>query len=116
MRWAGKIGVTSRQEVRPGIWEDVITERPKMGTVETRTETFREGENVHAAYSTSTSVSVLSEGPEKIDYRDYVYITHMGVRWQIGSIAMAYPYMTIYLGEEYNGPEPAGPPGDAELD
>lgn len=114
MRWAGMIGVSARTLVRPGIWEDVITEIPKMGTVEARTETFREEGNVHATYANSTSVSVLSAGPDKVAYNDYRYITHLGVRWSIGSIMFQYPHMVIYLGEEYHGPEPGEPADDLD--
>lgn len=112
MRWAGKIGVSQETDERPGIWEDVIIEFPKMGTVETRTETFREEGNVHATYANSTSVSVLSEGPEMVNYLGFKYITHLGIRWSIASIAYEYPRMVIYLGEEYHGPGPADTSGN----
>lgn len=112
MRWAGKIGVSTETQVRPGVFEDVITEIPKMGTVQTRTETFGQGSGVHATYANSTSVSVLSAGPDKLRYNDYKYVTHLGIRWSIASIMFEYPYLVIYLGEEYHGPEP----GDAAAD
>lgn len=107
MRWSGKVGFSTEVEISKGRFEDVVTERPAMGDVETRTGTFRVGDQVLTETGTTTSVSVLLGSVERIDFSSIVYITHRGKRYVPSSIVEDIPRLTFYLGEEYNGPKPA---------
>jgi hypothetical protein len=109
MRAGIKLGVSVPQEVRPGIWEDVITELPKLAEIDQRTEAFNVGESIIPEYRTTTSVSVLSGGAIQVNYSDLRYVLYAGVRWSVSSAAVDYPRMKLYLGEVYNGPLPGGP-------
>lgn len=113
MRYSGKFGYAeSTEEVRPGIWEDVIVERDQIGVLIQTTEAFTVANSVLPQYRTTTSVSVVSDGVTKVDYSDLRYVTHAGKRWSIGSIVEQYPRLIIYIGEVYNGPIPEPtPPG-----
>lgn len=107
MRWSGKIGFSTEVEISKGRFEDVVTQRPAMGDVETRTGTFTIGDQVLTETGTTTSVSVLLGSVERIDFSSVVYITHRGKRYVPSSIVEDIPRVVFYLGEEYNGPEPA---------
>jgi hypothetical protein len=112
MRAAVSLGLAETQQVRPGIWEDVITELPKLADIAQRTETFETEGNIIPTYKTSTTVSVLSYGPIKPDYSNLRYVLYAGERWIISSVVHAPPRLTIYIGEVYSGPTPSGAPGD----
>lgn len=105
------MGFSEPQQVRPGVWEDVITEVPKLADIQQRTETFNVEGNVIPEYKTTTTVSVLSQGPIKPDYTNLRYVLYAGERWFITSINHAPPRLTLFIGEVYNGPIPAGAPG-----
>lgn len=107
MRWSGKLGFSTEVEVTKGRFEDVVTERSVMGEIETRTDTFIVGNQVLTQTGTSTSVSVLFGSVERIDFSTLVYVTHRGKRYVPSSIVEDIPRVVIYIGEEYNGPEPA---------
>lgn len=107
MRWSGMIGFSEEVEISKGRFDDVVTERPAMGEVETRTGTFTVGNQVLTETGTSTSVSVLLGSVERIDFSSIVYITHRGKRYVPSSIVEDIPRVVFYLGEEYNGPKPA---------
>lgn len=111
MRAAVSLGLAETQQVRPGVWEDVITEVPKLADIQQRTETFNVEGNIIPEYKTTTTVSVLSQGVIKPDYSNLRYVLYAGERWFISSINHAPPRLTIYIGEVYNGPIPAGAPG-----
>lgn len=106
MRYSGKLGITQQTELRPGIWDDVLAERDVVGTVETRTEAFSIGDSILPQYRTTTSVSVLGDGVDKVNYSNIAYVTYLGKRWTPASITINYPRLTIFLGEEYHGPTP----------
>lgn len=106
MRAGIKIGYGRSVEVRPGVHEDVITEVVKMAEVKQRTEAFNVGGSIIPEYRTTTSVSVLSDGPAKVNYSDLRYVVYGGERWTIASAVVEPPRMTLFIGEVYNGPTP----------
>lgn len=108
MRAAIQIGFGQSEEVRPGIWEDVILERDYLAEVLQRTETFDVSGSVIPGYRTTTSVSVLSDGPLKVNYTDLRYVVFGGVRWTISSAVVQPPRLNLFIGEVYNGPTPSG--------
>lgn len=110
MRYSGKIGYGQQVERAPGIWEDVITERDALGEVKQTTEAFTVANSILPQYRTTTSVSVVSEGTEKVNYSDLRYVTHAGVRWSPASIVVEPPRLIIFIGEEYHGPIPEPTP------
>lgn len=110
MRAAIKIGYGQSVEVRPGIWEDVIREEPKYAEVRQTTETFTVEGEIIPRYKTTTSVSVVSDGPLRLDYSDLRYVVYGGVRWSISSAVGEPPRLTLFIGEVYDGPLPSGTP------
>lgn len=106
MRYSGKIGYAVQTEIRPGVWEDTIVERAKLGTVLQRTEALDSGNSVLTQYRTTTSVSVLCDGVLKENYDNLRYLTYMGRRWAIASAVLQSPQLVLYIGEVYNGPIP----------
>lgn len=114
MRAAVSLGLAESRQVRPGIWEDVITEVPKLADIQQRTETFNVEGNIIPEYKTTTTVSVLSQGAIKPDYTNLRYVKYAGERWIVTSINHAPPRLTIYIGEVYSGPIPERASGDPE--
>jgi hypothetical protein len=112
MRYSGKFGFAESTEVRPGIWEDVITESDHLGEVVQSTEAFTVDGSVIPQYRTTTSVSVLSDGVLKENYTHLKYITYAGENWTIASVVVQPPRIVIYIGEVYNGPTPEPAPVD----
>lgn len=106
MRWSGKLGYSEQTETSPGVWENVITEREALGQVKQRTEVLNPSDTVLPRYETSTSISVLSQGTDKIDYSNLAYVTYKGKNWVPRNIVEDFPRMTIFIGEEYHGPLP----------
>ena len=106
MRYSGKLGMSQQTEVRPGIYEDVITEVPVLGTVNQVTSVLDGGDRVLPDYSTTTNIEVPARSVGERDNSDIRYITYKGKRWQIASIVEQPPKIVIYIGEVYNGPTP----------
>lgn len=107
MRFSGVIGYAVQTEVKPGIWEDTITELSKLGDVVQRTEVLGSDDSVLAKYRTTTSISVLSDGVLKENYDNLRYVMYMGKRWTIASAVLEPPRLVLYIGEVYNGPIPS---------
>lgn len=106
MRYSGKLGIVQQTEVRPGIWEEVVTEVPVLGTVKQRTEVLSGNGSVLPEYQTTTSISVPARGVGPQNNSGIRYVTYKGDRWQIRSIVDEPPRIVIYIGEVYRGPTP----------
>jgi len=108
VRYSGSLGIVEEQEVRPGVWEEVVTEQKVLGKMETGTETrIVDGEIIPRITSTR-SVSVPARGLGQQDNRSVRYATYAGKRWTITSVVDQFPNIVCYFGEVYSGPIPAG--------
>lgn len=106
MLYSGKLGVSEQKEVRPGIWEDVITEYDVLGKVVQSTELLEQGDDILPRYRTNTSISVFARALGDRDNSDIRYITYRGKNWQVASDVSQPPRIVLYLREEYHGPTP----------
>ena len=106
MRYSGKIGFGTQVEVSSGVWDDEITEVDYLGEVLQSTERLSSSDSISPRYTTTTSISVLSDGVLKERYSDARYVNFMGVNWMVSSIIHKPPRIEIFLGEEYHGPTP----------
>jgi hypothetical protein len=106
MRYSGALGIVEQSEVRPGIWEETVTEVPVLGTVRQATAALDGTDQVLPQYSTTTSVTVPARGVGPLDNSSIRYVTYKGDRWQISSIVDEPPRIVLYIGEKYNGPTP----------
>lgn len=109
MRWAGKVGYSVLTEVKPGIWEDVITEVDAFGEMTESNEALDSGDTVLPQYRVTTSISIITDG-QRVPLAGIRYVTKYGQRWQISTMVRQPPRIVLYPGEEYNGPLPAGTP------
>lgn len=110
MRYSGFLGIVEQTEVKPGVWEETVTEIPVLGDLMQRTETLIMGDQILPGYGTNMSVSVHARGIGPRDNSSIRYVTHAGVRWEIRSIIEQPPRIVLYFGEEYHGPTPGGAP------
>lgn len=106
MRYSGKLGIVQQTEVRPGIWEETVTEVPALGTLRQETTVLASVDNVLPQHTTTTSIVVPARGVGPTDNSAIRYITYKGIRWQIRSVVDEPPHIVIYIGEKYNGPTP----------
>jgi hypothetical protein len=106
VRYSGKLGLVEQTEVRPGIWEEVVTEVPALGTIRQTTAVLSGESNVLPEYTTTTSIVVPARGVGQLDNSNIRYITYKGTRWQIRSVVDEPPMIVVYMGEKYNGPTP----------
>jgi hypothetical protein len=111
MRWAGRVGYSALTEVKPGIWEDVITEVDAFGELTQKNEALDSGDAVLPQYRVTTSVSIITDG-KRVPLAGIRYFTMEGKRWQLSTMVRQPPRIVLYPGEEYNGPLPESTPVD----
>lgn len=103
-RFYGRVGFGHTVEVRPGVWEDVITERKLYGDVLRPGRSFEEGDKVHRDVRMTNRLSVLADNYVNENIAAIRFVEWKGVLWYITKIDEERPRLILSLGEVYNGP------------
>lgn len=104
MRYHGNIGFGKSQEIVPGVWDDVIIERPYYGDVVRDTRNFTETDKVNNDLTIGNSFSIVADGYIFENLASIRYIEWAGSRWTITEVVQQTPRLLIRVGSVYNGP------------
>jgi len=107
MRFCGKVGYGETTEVRPGIYEDVITERTYYGDVIRNSRRMNEiGDRVVGDISVSNRISVVADEFAYENFFNMKYVEWNNVLWEVSEIDVERPRLILSLGGVYHGPTP----------
>lgn len=108
-KFYGEIGFGAPVEVQPGIYEDVIVERPYYGDVVRDALDVRQSGEVHDSLRTGNSFSILADAYAENHISAMRYLRWSGALWLIRQVEVKRPRLLIRIGGVYNGPTPAAP-------
>ena len=102
-KWFGKVGYANTSEVRPGVYEEVITEREYYGDVIRNTKQIENSGEVIDNISVSVSISIVADPFAYNNFHTMKYVDYMGSKWNVKTVDPQYPRMLLTLGGLYNG-------------
>lgn len=106
-KFYGKIGYAEQAvQVRPGVYQDVVLERPYYGDVIRNTRRLEEGDKVNNDLSVGNSISIVADAYANEHFFAMKYVEWAGARWLISEIEVKSPRLVLRLGGVYNGPTP----------
>lgn len=109
-RFFGKVGFGETEEVRPGVWEDIITERSYFGDVVRNTRQVRENqESVIDTVLVQNSISIVADGYANEHIFAIKYVEWKGKPWEVDTVNVEAPRLLLRLGKVYNGPKASAP-------
>lgn len=98
------IGFASMEEIRPGVWDDNIVEKPYKGDLIKCYRRDTKGEGVHDDIAISNDISIIADPYVMENFYKIKYVTFMGAKWKVSSVdASQRPRLTLSLGGVYNG-------------
>jgi len=103
-RYYGRVGFGHTVETRPGVMEDVITERNLYGDVLRPSRSFEEGEKVNRDAKLGNRISVIATDYVNENIDAIRFVEWKGVLWYVIRIEEERPRLIFSLGEVYNGP------------
>lgn len=101
-RFAGKIGYGETVETRPGVYEDVITERPYIGDLEWSNRRYLREDQVNNNIVVNNSISVVADSFANEHFMNIRYVVWNGTKWTVSSTEVKHPRLILYIGEVYN--------------
>lgn len=103
-KWSGVIGYSTATEVKPGVWDYVITERPHVGDLVRNTRRSEGNERVVEDLKLNNSISIVADAYSRQHFFEMRYLTLFGTRWVISTVEVFPPRLVLQIGGVYNGP------------
>ncbi len=105
-RFFGVVGYGASEEVSPGVWNDVITEREYYGDVTYTLRRLQEADKLNADIVTSNAISIVADAYANENFVDIRYVNWAGTLWTVTTVEVQSPRLILRLGGVYNGPIP----------
>ena len=102
-RFYGKIGYAVTEETTPGVWVEVITERPYYGELVRNTRNLQASENLNDDVMISNEISIVADPYANQNFHAMRYVEFMGTKWKITNVEVQYPRILLTVGGVYNG-------------
>ena len=99
----GKIGYGVTSEIRPGVWDETITERPYYGDVNKLSRRLESSDKVIDDITISNEISILADPFAYENFHTMKYVEYMGAKWKINKVEVRFPRLTLVTGGVYNG-------------
>lgn len=100
-KYYGIIGFATQVETEPGIWKDVIEERPYKGDVIRNGRRFDTSDNINDDFTISNQFSIVSDAYLYSHVPALRYLEYMGAKFKITSVEIERPRVTISVGGVY---------------
>lgn len=102
-KFYGKVGYIKSVEVRPGVWDNQVTERSYYGDVTRNTSRFQSSGEVNDDINISNNISILADPYANENFHYMRYVEFMGTKCKITNVEVQYPRIILSLGGVYNG-------------
>lgn len=103
-KFCGNIGFVIYQETKPGVVEEVPTERKYYGDVLKNMARHQSANQLNDNILISDEISIIADPFVRENLISIRYVNYMGVNWSISNVdASNYPRLVLTLGGVYNG-------------
>lgn len=100
-RFSGKLGFVMTRETEEGVWLEDVVEIPVKGTIRSLYVRNNNDASVNTDLRLTNEVSVLMDTKIKTHLETLKYVVWKGSKWEVQSIGVNYPRLTINLGGLY---------------
>lgn len=100
-RFSGKLGFVMTHETEEGVWLENIVELPVKGTVRSLYVRNDNSSSVNTNLRLTNEISILLDSKVEIYLNTLKYVVWKGSKWEVQSIGVNYPRLTVNLGGLY---------------
>jgi hypothetical protein len=109
-RFSGVVGFAQQQETKPGVWTDVLVERPYKGTVERHAVQTRTGDELNPDLTVNNSISIIADEYARTYFPVIRFVVMGGVAWSVENVdVLQRPRLLLRLGGVWNGGRAGSP-------
>lgn len=100
-RFSGKLGFVMTHETEEGVWLENIIELPAKGTIRSLYVRNDYSSSVNTNLRLTNEISILMDTKIQTYLESLKYVIFKGSKWEVQSIGVNYPRLTINLGGLY---------------
>lgn len=100
-RFSGKLGFVMTHETEEGVWLENIFELPVKGTIRNLYVRNDNASSVNTNLRLTNEISILLDSKIQTYLETLRYVVYKGSKWEVQSIGVNYPRLTINLGGLY---------------
>ena len=100
-RFSGKLGFVMTNETEEGVWLENFVELPVKGTIRSLYVRTDNSTSVNTNLRLTNEISILMDTKIKTYLDTLKYVVWKGSKWEVQSIGVNYPRLTINLGGLY---------------
>lgn len=105
-KWYGKVGYIIQEEVEPGIYRPVPTERKYYGDLLTNMSKWSPAGKVNDDLNVANKISIMADPFAYQNFSTIKYVEFMGSLWEVTTIEPQFPRLILQVGGVYNGQTP----------
>lgn len=100
-RFSGKLGFVMTHETVEGVWLENIVELPAKGTIRNLYVRNDNASSVNTNLRLTNEISILMDTKINTYLESLKYVVWKGSKWEVLSIGVNYPRLTVNLGGLY---------------
>lgn len=100
-RFSGKLGFVMTRETEEGVWLEDRIEVPAKGTIRSLYVRNDNSSSTNTDLRLTNEVSILLDSKIQTYLETLKYVIWKGSKWEVRSIGVNYPRLTIHLGGLY---------------
>lgn len=97
------VGYAETKEVRPGVWEEQIVERPYYGDILRNARRLDGSDSVNGDVVMNNRISIVADPYAYQHFLAIRYVKWMGAFWKVTNIEAESPRLVLTIGGAYNG-------------
>ena len=102
-KFYGSIGYAESVEIRPGVYEEQITERKYYGDVNRDSRRLQSANQLNDNINVSSEISIVADPYAYNHFHSMRYVEFMGAKWKVSTVEPKPPRLILTLGGLYNG-------------
>lgn len=106
-RFAGTVGFGVSTEIRPGVFQDVITEKSYFGDVTREARQAISSEKVNDDITVEHTIEIVADAFASDNFFAMRYVRWGGTLWKVSNVEIRAPRLLLRLGGAYHGPTPS---------
>ncbi len=103
-KFYGQVGFAETQETRPGIWEEIVTERNHYGDVLSNIRKLEPGQSINDDVTLNNKLSIVADPYAQQHFFSIRFVRWMGALWKVTNVEVQSPRLILTIGGIYNGP------------
>lgn len=103
MKFYGIVAYGVTEETVPGVWREVITEKPYRGDIIRVSRRLQSADKVNDDIRINNEISIVADAFAYQNFQNMLYVVWMGTKWKVESATVDRPRITLEIGGEYNG-------------